>query len=438
MNSKKEDFMIDLYDFIQFLLEDDFFKEYSMKLIYDFLNEKEKSELIFKTEIDKLKEISEKFMKKYPELDDSKRKFKNKTINRDYINSFAFFDDLIAGNYQDRSVPMYPELLDDRTKSRQLLDVLLYKINKYEENEEHKHIRDFDKNLRENTYKLKELHDYNFKEWINYLRTSGGQTLIELNTIIGKINPKPKGLKKIDADWFLESFREHHYYSWISDLTYGQISQYANYQPAGLSNEQINDQIEVLKKLVTRVYENIRQNIGIRLYTQQIINRYKTRCICYDNIRDLIIKDTKFIRNRENRLLVHLTRYLFDNGISTYYKLKRGHHEIDIMDPNSNNPLIIEVKVYKDSRSKKYLLNGLYQLHSYLNNISSQLKITDGYYIIYRLGGPIYEFPEKIVTNRFTIHIVLIDVGESSESGRKQPVPKLIIEKEIFTYLKKK
>jgi len=154
-------------------------------------------------------------------------------------------------------------------------------------------------------------------------------------------------------------------------------------------------------------------------------------------MRDLVIKDTKIVRNRENRLSVHLARYLFDNGISTYYKLKRGHHEIDMVDPNSNNPLIIEVKVYKNSRSKTYLLNGIYQLHSYLNNISSQLKITDGYYIIYRLGGPIYEFPEKIITNRFTIHIILIDIGVSSESGSKQSVPKLINEKEIFTYLKK-
>ena len=163
MNSKKEDFMIDLYDFIQFLLEDDFFKEYSMKLVLDFLNEKDISEQIFNTEVEKLKEISDKIRKKYPKLDDSKRKFKDKTIKRAYMNSFAFFDDLITGNYKNRSVPMRLELLDDKTKSRQFLDVLIHKIIEYEENEEHKHIRDFDKNLRKNIYELEKLHDYNFR-----------------------------------------------------------------------------------------------------------------------------------------------------------------------------------------------------------------------------------------------------------------------------------
>jgi hypothetical protein len=46
--------------------------------------------------------------------------------------------------------------------------------------------------------------------------------------------------------------------------------------------------------------------------------------------------------------------------------------------------------------------------------------------IVFRLGGPIYELPSEIPTNRFTIRTVLIDLGSSTESGRRQPKPVII------------
>jgi hypothetical protein len=438
MKSKKESFMIDFSDFIFFLMENDLIKEYSMKLINDFMIKKEKYVETLKNEMEEFKKISKTIRKKYPELDDSKKEFENKEMNRDYIYSFAFFDEVLSDDYRDRGVPMYPEILDDNTKPRKLLDVIIHKISEYENDENHEHARDFDKKLHEKIIKLKDLHEYNFKEWINYKRSSGGNTLIEAINIIEKINPIPENTNESDAEWFMRRFKDHHFFGWIQDLTYGVITQYSNYRPANLTGEQINSQIDDLKTLITRIYENIRQNIGLKSFINQVLNRYKTRCVCYDNVRDLVIKNNKFIRNREEKLTIHFAKFLFDNGISTNYKLKRGQHEIDIFNPNSKNPIAIEVKVYKDSKSKKYLIDGLYQLHAYLNNLSSQWNINDGYFIIFRLGGPIYEFPDKIQINKFTLNIILIDVGESSESGSKQPKPIIIKEKEIIKNLKKK
>ena len=231
-----------------------------------------------------------------------------------------------------------------------------------------------------------------------------------------------------------------HFDRWIEDATYGVISQYSNYKPVGLSNEKIDEIFEKLKYKTKRIYEAVREEVGLHLLHKQVLDSYKTRSTWY-NFEELwgLVTDGmgRFNTKREHFLTLNLARFLFDNGIQVIYRLKAGQHEMDMVDPNAKSPLLIEVKVYKDSASKKDIIEGFAQLHSYLNNLSSTRNVHEGFYVVYRFGGPLYELPERIATNRFIINTILIDVGKSKESGRRQRQPIIISEKEIIRKFEK-
>jgi hypothetical protein len=94
--------------------------------------------------------------------------------------------------------------------------------------------------------------------------------------------------------------------------------------------------------------------------------------------------------------------------------------------------MFVEAKAYKDSDAKTDVIAGVSQLHAYLSTYEAHKQITNAYYIVYRLGGPDYELPRQIQTNRFTIYPMLVDLGVSEESGRRQPQPIIISESELM------
>ncbi len=96
--------------------------------------------------------------------------------------------------------------------------------------------------------------------------------------------------------------------------------------------------------------------------------------------------------------------------------------------------MFVEAKVYKDSEAKQTLIKGIYQLHSYLCGFEAKKLIDEAYYVIFRIGGPIYVFPHKIQIGKFSIYPILIDLGVSEDSGRKQPKPIEITLQEILDF----
>jgi len=87
--------------------------------------------------------------------------------------------------------------------------------------------------------------------------------------------------------------------------------------------------------------------------------------------------------------------------------------------------IFVEVKVYKDSKTaRRDLTQGVAQLHAYLNGLEADdMAIQEVYYVIYRLGGRLYDLPEEIPTNRRAFYPVIVDLGPSRESGSRQSKP---------------
>jgi hypothetical protein len=200
-----------------------------------------------------------------------------------------------------------------------------------------------------------------------------------------------------------------------------------------------NDElINSCKRFLRRAYEGVRAEIGSNLINYEALNRYKARCTWYDRERL-----TKLVEENESKQEDALTRdlalYLFDNGISTLYRIKRGVHEYDLLGNRTDAAIFVEVKVYKSSKNTRNgLRQGIAQLHAYLNSLEAEnLFVEEGYYIIYRLGGPLYDLPWKISTNRSVLYPIVIDLGPSLESGRKQPKPIRIPLDEFFAAMEK-
>lgn len=447
MQSERKDFMLDLADFVKFLLEHDQIKDFTMKIYNKFAEEQKKYMEIQEKEKDKIVVLANKIRKKYPEIDDSNKPYPGPDkVSMDYEDSFAAFNDMVKKIKRVASFCLEPDMMTDDSDPRKLLNIILNRIGVYEKRDEKgKKIKKMDEKIILEYNHLDEQRRYTFRKWLNSCRVSAGNAFAELYRIVLQINPEPKNYKNL-RDRFrrltsIEVMKSAYFERWIEDATYGVISQYSNYKPQGLSDEKIDEIFEKLKYKAKRIYESVREEIGLHLLHKQILDKYKTRSTWY-NFEELwnLVTDNKgrFTNKREQFLTLNLAKYLFDNGIPVIYRLKAGQHEMDMVDPNAKSPLLVEVKVYKDSASKKDIIGGFAQLHSYLNNLSATRNIDEGFYVVYRFGGPLYELPEIIATNRFIINSVLIDMGKSKESGRRQRQPIVISERNVIKNLRKK
>lgn len=444
MKSKREDFMLDLANFVTFLTEDKRVKDFTMKIYSKFAEEGSRYEAVVEKEKDEIASLGNKIKTVYPELDDSNReKPASGHPSIEYECSFAAFEDMVRGVKTHEGFLLYPDMMTDNSDPAKMLEILGTKIQQYETKDENgKVTRHIDKQLHLKYNSLQNQREYNFRKWLNSCRVSEGQAIRALCGIVLKINPEPKQYKSLDEMFTLDNLneksKERWFYSWIQDATYGVVLKYSNYKPDDLDKKRLDEIFEELKYKARRIYEAVREEIGSQLLYRQVLNRYMRRSMWYDfqAIWDMVKPGGKTLSNkREHLLTLHLARYLFDNGISVIYRLKAGQHEMDMVDPEAQCPLVLEVKVYVKG-AKQDIIQGISQLHAYLNNISATKDVTDGFYVVYRFGGPLYELPEKISTNRFTLHTIVIDMGKSQESGRKQPKPIIISSEEILKQVK--
>lgn len=160
-----------------------------------------------------------------------------------------------------------------------------------------------------------------------------------------------------------------------------------------------------------------------------IVERFKERCTWYDKtrLREIAGRGS----GREDRLTLELAKYLHDAGLFVLVRPRVSNLEPDVVGIQG---LAVEAKAYADSGSARGdLVNGFYQLHAYMTSLETDaLRVTEGFLVAFRLGGPIYETPPTVDTGRFLIHSLTIDLGDSDESGRRQPPTAKISEDEIF------
>lgn len=435
------EFVLKLVEFLDFIKTYEPICHFTEKVYRDF----DLKSQDYKARLDKEQEkaigLKRQIIEKYPDLDDSKMEYPGpEKVSTEYRSSFAAFDDVVNKVERVKSFPMEPDLLDDASDVGKLISIIHTKINEYENGDEKENkTRKIDEQIWIEYKNLQEHHEHTQLDWINYCRISPGSTILEFSNICEAINPDPRNYTSME-DFFekwngIDDLKAHWYYgSWVRDAVYGLVSKDANYRSSSFSEERIKEGISKLKEGITRIYESLRVEIGLTLLPSQLVHRYKLRSQWYNReyLWSLVDSFEKGKKARIEHILTQdLAKYLFDQGITVFYRFKAGQHEFDLLE-DAKNPIFVEVKIYKDSGSKNRLIQGIAELHAYLNNVKSLRRIKNAYYVIFRLAGPIYEFPEVIHTNQFSIYPILIDIGESKVSGSRQPKPKIIKLEEIF------
>jgi hypothetical protein len=160
-----------------------------------------------------------------------------------------------------------------------------------------------------------------------------------------------------------------------------------------------------------------------------IVERFGERCAWYDKQRMRRVAG-EVGGKREDRLTLELAKYMHDCGVLVLVRPRISNLEPDLV---ALRGLAIEAKAYTSSaNARRELIDGYYQLHAYMTSLETRaLRAHEGFLVAFRLGGPIYETPRTMTLGRFLIHSLTIDLGESHDSGRKQPRPAPITEKEI-------
>lgn len=412
------DFLLELENFVHFVLTDETVAQYSNTLFYRFKRKNLEFSRLALELLDQLLEIRDAILSQHPHLDDSDivvpDDLQDSVSDEKYFRSFAYFK--AVSNKVKSSLP--DEYPNDRIEKdiSALEQILRCKFSDIQHNNKAEELF-----LKLNMISDSKVHL--FRKIKNYHRTSPDGSLVALCKIAENINPSPHKYKSLAdlGDTVIERLILSEYGA-IQEVIYG-------------SQEHI-EIIELYKITLRRSYEGLRAEIGSRLTHYEILQRYKSRCTWYDRTRleELIVKHEKQV---EDTLTHDLALYLFDNGISTLYRLRRGVHEYDLIGHRTDTPIFIEAKVYKSSNNARSdLIRGVSQLHSYINSLESEnLSITEIYYIIFRLGGPLYDLPWDIPTNRTTFYPIVIDLGPSKESGRRQSKPIQIPLKEFFSQI---
>ncbi|PFE14046.1 hypothetical protein [Bacillus cereus] len=380
---------------------------------------------------DELKSLKDSLVSMCPELDDTNYKGNQKSIEMgvdpNYIHTFKRFENLLnninVGIDKGISIEASGRYNNQRN-TKKALDILISKFHHMEQElKSNKQIKSEDIcffNL--SLQNVINRYDYAYKKLVNYQNVSFSSSMDYINRIVKEINPQLP------------------IYNSMEDLT--EMFQLYTSQPALFEHVRkcvYNDtkpSIEVVqevRKHLKRVHYGILNGITQNLLHEQVISKYKTRCMWYDKERTrslLFDKNGEYIRGKEDTLVKDMARYLFDNGYPVLFHVQTENLQTDLMDPSQKYPLLIEGKAYTGS-SESTLIRGIAQLHAYMNNFeTTHYYIPVAYYVVFRLSGPVYDFPKEIVTNRYRIIPVIIDLGDSSVSGSKQENPPVSIKYE--------
>lgn len=434
-----QDYLLHFVSFTQFLWSDPQVAPYTQQAVYEFSDALADFDRDMADELMPLRELRNRLVKVYPEADDSDAEPPEDILDRHtYRRTLAYADDLIKGvnRLSGESFSSNPSAYDDETRSGLVLSILHSKISGKldEDDEKEKARRSAGKPARPVTRKLDKLwasvttlgdkHRYRFRGFINYRRTSPGQALVNMRDLAGRLNREPVQYTSVHEQHKVRSIVDVMGFGYLDEILYRS-------DPDARQLEQI---VRSLREYTRVAYEGIRETVGRLGARMQVAHRFATRCTRYDSDRVRQIG----CEGGEVELTRYLALYLYDQGLPVVTRMRLGAHEMDIADPVAGR-ILVEAKVCRPTDSPAvvyaHLVQGVAQVHSYLNNFAAAWGTREAYLAIFRLGGPLADLPEVIRTPRFSIYPVIIDVGEAIDSGSKQPKPVMISEDNVFAVI---
>lgn len=414
--------LLHVMDFLRFIKFDAFIQPYTFALLNTAAHLATQNQDLTQPIVEELKSQKDALLVFMPTLDDQQLP-RPDLPGIEYHFSFRRFNDILADDdLVARGQALEPgDPYADQTPVGRLLEIISSKLQMALKNYPANNPPQALESLQLRFLKAREERFHFWREFINRHRVSAEAALGELLRLEQLINPPPPQGDTL-RDWLQSSV----------------LRDDGGLPGAALRKEiyehQSNsERVRLAKWVVRRVYEGLRTRIGSTLSHQLLVGRYKARAMWYDKqrLRDLVFDATTstFIREREDTLVLEMAKWLFDSGLPMFVKTKFANLEPDLLSVGSP-ALLIEGKAYK--AADKSIAKNIAQLHAYLNSLdASQFHIEEAYYVVFRLGGPLYDLPRSFVFNRHVIYPVVIDLGVAKDSGRKQPEPATVTQEDV-------
>jgi hypothetical protein len=420
--------LLHVMDFLRFIKFDSLIQPYAMALANTAVQQATQNQDLTLPIVEELKAQKDALIVFMPTLDDQQSP-RPDLPGVHYLLSFRRFNDILAGDdLVARGQALEPaDPYEDQTPVKRLLDILSSKLElalkQYPANSLPQELE----TLQLRFLKAREERFHFWRGFVNRHRVSAEAALGELLRLEQLINPLPPQGDTL-RDWLQSSV-------WRDD---GGLAGAALRKE--IYEQQPNaERVRLAKWVVRRVYEGLRARLGSTLSHQQLVGRYKARAMWYDKqrLRDLVFAPTTgaFIREREDTLVLEMAKWLFDNGLPMLVKTNFANLEPDLLSTGSP-AILIEGKAYK--AADKSIAKNIAQLHAYLNGLdASQFHVEEAYYVVFRLGGPLYDLPRSLVFNRHVLYPVVIDLGVAKDSGRKQSAPIVVTQADVVAEVTK-
>ncbi len=125
-------------------------------------------------------------------------------------------------------------------------------------------------------------------------------------------------------------------------------------------------------------------------------------------------------------LTTELARYLRSHGVqawSTCQEADATRFACSGQSGGSARPIVIDSVAYAGSGAEEPIRRALRRLHGAMSAMPSRANLSQCFLVLFRLGGAVYAVPPNLEFERFSIGIVLIDLGRGATSrGSAHPV----------------
>ena len=248
-------------------------------------------------------------------------------------------------------------------------------------------------------------------------RTSPGLALFKLEAVPDELNPPPR----IIADGGEETpSAASGLIKWMSSESYSLFKLAWQERLDAADVGVIDRRVDDLRDAVERLREELRRRIGTTRSRLALVNRFKLRCEWHDRERMLAVADDdRLPGGPEDRLTSEFARYLFDAGLSPLTKPLAGGLQPDLLDPLAS--FYVEAKQFASSSARGDIINSVKQVLDTVGRLrGGPYAVDEAFCVVFRRDGPYYDLPALLQTETYRLHLVLVDLAPTTETGRRQ------------------
>jgi hypothetical protein len=246
---------------------------------------------------------------------------------------------------------------------------------------------------------------------------SAGSSLVQLERELHELHPGPDRLPRArEQDGSLHHLRNHFF----------------ERQPALMDDVGATTQSAPLRSRAAIVVEEICRRLGLERSLLALVNRYRQRVEWYEAYRlRQLTEQGQGPGHIEDRLTSTLAMFLFDHGLNPLTKPMIGPGQPDVLGTGGPFSFYVEAKQHAEG-ARSYLVQGFNQIWDMFDRVrGTRQEVREAFYVVFRRGGPRYQFPDRVANDGRVVFPVVINIAEMSESGVNAPSPIRIDESDL-------